>query len=72
MRLAMISLATVTASTACVGLMFLYALVAPTRPAPSIAIAVVQPDAGWRGGPIEDWKVAPSDKALVTLASDAY
>ena len=72
MRLAMISLAAMTASTACVGLMFLYALVAPTRPAPSIAIAVVEPDASWRGGPMEDWAVAPPSKPLVALASDAY
>ncbi len=72
MRLAMISLATMSASAACVGIMFLYALVAPTRPAPSIAIAIVEPDAGWRGGPVEDWVVAPVNKPLVTLASDAY
>jgi hypothetical protein len=72
MRLAMISLATMSASAACVGLMFLYALVAPTRPAPSISIAVVEPDANWRGGPVEDWAVAPANKPLVALASDAY
>lgn len=72
MRLLMISLATMSASAACVGLMFLYALVAPTRPAPSIAIAIVEPAADWRGGPVEDWNVAPSGNGLVTLASDAY
>jgi hypothetical protein len=62
MRLVMMSLAAMTASTACVGMLFLYALVAPTRPAPSIAIVAV-PDVQWRGGPVEE--------PLITLASEA-
>lgn len=38
MRLVMISLAAMTASTLCLALLFLYALVVPTRPLPSPAI----------------------------------
>ncbi len=71
MRFVMISVAAMSASIACVGLFFLYALVAPTRPAPSIAIAIVEPHADWRGGPVEDWRLAASDNALVRMASDS-
>ncbi len=70
MRLVMIAVAAMSASVACVGLMFLYALVAPTRPAPNIAIAVVEPDAGWRGGPMEDWHLVAGNNAPVRLAAD--
>lgn len=70
MRLVMISLAAMSASMACVALLFLYALVAPTRPVPSIAIAVTAPDANWRGGPVEDWAIAPAERGFVTLAAD--
>ena len=72
MRLVMISLAALTASTACVAVLFLYALVAPTLPAPSMAIAATTPDPNWRGGPIEDWAGAPAPKGFVTLASDGF
>jgi hypothetical protein len=61
MRLMMISLAAMTASTLCVSVLFLYALVAPTRPAPDAAI-VRLPDPAWHGGPIE--------QPFVKLASD--
>lgn len=70
MRLVMICLAAMSASTACVGLLFLYALVAPTRPAPSIAIAVTAPAANWRGGPVEEWSVRRAEQPLVALAAD--
>jgi hypothetical protein len=53
MRLFMISLAAMAASTATVVLLFLYALIAPTRPAPSVAI-VVMPDASFTGAPVEE------------------
>lgn len=42
MRLVMASLAAMTASTACVALLFLYALFVPTRPAPTAAITGAQ------------------------------
>ena len=35
MRLLMVSLAAMTASTACLGILFLYALFVPTLPAPT-------------------------------------
>lgn len=38
MRLMMLSIAAMTASTLCVGLVFLYALIAPTLPLPTPAI----------------------------------
>ncbi len=41
MRLVMVSLAAMTASTACLGLLFLYALFVPTLPAPSAAVTGV-------------------------------
>jgi hypothetical protein len=69
-RLVMLCLAAMSASSACVAILFLYALIAPTRPAPSIAIAVTMPDADWRGGPVEDWNVGAADQPFVTLASD--
>jgi hypothetical protein len=56
------SLAAMAASLSCMGMLFLYALVAPTRPPLSIAIVAAAPDAQWRGGPVEE--------PLVTLASD--
>jgi hypothetical protein len=37
-RLVMLSLATMSASTACLGLLVLYALVAPTNPLPTPAL----------------------------------
>ncbi len=72
MRLVMISLAAMSASTLCVALLFLYALVAPTRPAPSIAIAVTEPDASWRGGPVEDWAGEVMPVPFVKLAYDSH
>jgi len=62
MRLIMMSLAAMAVTTACVGILFLYALVVPTRPAPDIAIVHV-PDAAWHGGPVED--------VVVTLAAES-
>ena len=41
MRLLMVSLAAMTASTACLGMLFLYALLVPTLPAPSAAVTGV-------------------------------
>jgi hypothetical protein len=41
MRLLMVSLAAMTASTACLGLLFLYALFVPTLPAPNTAVTGV-------------------------------
>jgi hypothetical protein len=70
-RLMMFSLAAMSASTACLGLLFLYALVAPTRQLPPIEVAITEPDANWRGGPVEDWTGAPAPRRFVTLASDA-
>jgi hypothetical protein len=61
MRLVMISLAAMTASTMCVALLFLYALVVPTRPAPEAAL-VRLPDPAWSGGPVE--------QPVLTVASD--
>ena len=40
MRLVMFSLAAMTASTACLGLLFLYALFVPTLPPPTAASSV--------------------------------
>lgn len=37
-RLMMICLSALSASTACLGILFLYALVAPTHPLPSAAV----------------------------------
>jgi hypothetical protein len=41
MRLLMVSLAAMTASTACLGMLFLYALVVPTLPPPTAAVTGV-------------------------------
>lgn len=61
MRLFMLSLAAMAASSGTVTLLFLYALIAPTHPAPSMAI-VVTPQASFTGAPIEE--------PLITMASD--
>jgi hypothetical protein len=70
-RLVMFSLATMSASAACVGILFLYALIAPTRPLPPIEVAITEPAADWRGGPDENWTGAPAAHPFITLASDA-
>lgn len=63
MRLIILALAAMTTSTACMGILFLYALVAPTRPVPAVAIVQIpDPDPNWRGGPIEE--------SPLTVASD--
>ena len=41
MRLVMLSLAAMTASTACLALLFLYALFVPTLPAPTASVTGV-------------------------------
>jgi hypothetical protein len=69
-RLVMFSLAAMSASAACVGILFLYALIAPTRQLPPIEVAITEPAADWRGGPEEDWSGAPAPHAFITLASD--
>jgi hypothetical protein len=60
MRLVMLSLAAMTASTACLGLLFLYALFVSTVPAPSAAI-VDAPDVAL---------AAPAQPPLVNVASE--
>ena len=42
-RLMMICLSALTASTACLGILFLYALVAPTNPLPTAAVTSAHP-----------------------------
>ena len=60
MRLVMLSLAAMTASTACLGLLFLYALFVPTLPPPTAAI-VVGHDVVW---------TAQAQQPLITAASE--
>ncbi len=62
MRLVMLSIAAMTASTACVALLFLYALFVPTLPPPSAALVAI-PNAAWTGGPVEP---------PMTVASEAF
>lgn len=72
MRLFMISMTAMVASTACLGLLFLYALIVPTLPPPVMAISAVPPAPNWRGEPVENWDVqaAPALPRPITLASD--
>jgi hypothetical protein len=56
----MLSLAAMTASTACLALLFLYALVAPTRPLPTPAITSGYAFA-WTG---------PGEPRVITLAGE--
>jgi hypothetical protein len=60
MRLIMVSLAAMSASTACLGLLFLYALFVPTLPAPTAAITA-QHDVAW---------TPPAQQRLITVASE--
>jgi hypothetical protein len=60
MRLVMLSLAAMTASTACLGVLFLYALFVPTLPAPTAAIVDGHDVA----------LAAPAQQRLVTAASE--
>ena len=59
MRLLMVSLAAMTASTACVGVLFLYALFVPTLP----------PTAAVTGAHVSTWS-APVQQPLMTAAAD--
>ena len=72
MRLFLISMSAMVASTACLGLLFLYALIVPTLPPPAIAISAISPSPSWRGEPVENWDVqaAPALPRPITLASD--
>jgi hypothetical protein len=60
MRLLMVSLAAMTASTACLGLLFLYALFVPTLPAPNTALTGVH---------ISSFSI-PVQQPMVTAAAD--
>jgi hypothetical protein len=59
-RLMLICLSALSASTACLGILFLYALVAPTNPLPSAAVTPGHTYA-WTG---------PSEPRVVNLAGD--
>ena len=59
-RLMMICLSALTASTACLGILFLYALVAPTNPLPSAAVTSGYAYA-WTG---------PGEPRVINLAGD--
>ena len=58
MRLVMFSLAAMTASTACLGLLFLYALFVPTLPPPTAAIVGAH-DVAWTAQAQQPLTVAP-------------
>ncbi|MEO8421321.1 MAG: hypothetical protein ABI457_09020 [Hyphomicrobium sp.] len=60
MRLLTVSLAAMTASTACLGMLFLYALFVPTLPAPAAALTGVH---------VSKWST-PVQQPLVTAAVD--
>ena len=60
MRLLMVSLAAMSASTACLGLLFLYALFVPTLPPPSAAVTGVH---------VSKWSI-PVQQRTVTVAAD--
>jgi len=72
MRLFLISMTAMVASTACVGLLFLYALIVPTLPPPATAISAIAPSPDWHGGPVESWnaEAAPAQTGPIALASD--
>jgi hypothetical protein len=57
MRLVMLSLAAMTASTACLGVLFLHALFVPTLPPPTAAIVDVA-------------HTTPVQQPLLTVATD--
>ena len=59
-RLMMICLSALSASTACLGILFLYALVAPTHPLPSAAVTSGYAYA-WTG---------PGEPRVINLAGD--
>jgi hypothetical protein len=59
-RLMMICLSALSASTACLGILFLYALVAPTHPLPSAAVTSGHAYA-WTG---------PGEPRVINLAGD--
>jgi hypothetical protein len=59
-RLMMICLSALSASTACLGFLFLYALVAPTNPLPSAAVTSGHAYA-WTG---------PGEPRVINLAGD--
>ena len=60
MRLLMVSLAAMTASTACLGMLFLYALFVPTLPPPTPAVTGVH---------VSTWST-PVQQPLTTAAAD--
>jgi hypothetical protein len=60
MRLVMLSLAAMTASTACLGLLFLYALFVPTLPPPTAAVTGIH---------VANFS-APLQQPLVTASSE--
>ena len=60
MRLLMVSLAAMTASTVCLGLLFLYALFVPTLPPPAAAVTGVH---------VATWST-PVPRPLITASAD--